>query len=406
LSTLPAVGRLTLRGGPEVEASLKTLLDEIVHRVSSVVAEEHVRALVLLGGYGRGEGGVVSEGGEERPHNNLDLLLASRALDVDGRRETQLKLDAALGPVARDARVGIDISIRDAGAIARDDCRVIWYDARHGHKTLLGDAGFFKGLKHFTAERILPSDALDLLVNRGTLLLINELLLARPGEVDRKPIVRHAAKAVIGYGDALLFFLGAYHWSYAERQKRMRGRKDVSERFRRLYEAAMEFRFSPVDALFAPPDLGEWTAALRKVLEPVHRRVESLRLGRELTHWGGYPEKAAARVLFEPGSPLDLARKVVRLLRGPGPRAGSLLARLGSRAAGPGAVLRAFYPVVAYGAGNAADRAFVREALEARSEERLALVRAYLRAWGRHRDTNLRLSLRRLGLEIEESAWA
>ena len=39
---------------------------------------ENLTALVLGGGYGRGEGGVLLVSGEERPYNDLDLILIVR----------------------------------------------------------------------------------------------------------------------------------------------------------------------------------------------------------------------------------------------------------------------------------------------------------------------------------------
>jgi hypothetical protein len=73
--------------------------------------------------------------------------------------------------------------------------------------------------------------------------------------------------------------------------------------------------------------------------------------------------------------------------------------------------------VLAYDdAGDARDRAVVASALgvvdrhgvhagAGAAADRLALVRAYLRAWGRHRDFNLEPALRRMGLALEEAAW-
>jgi hypothetical protein len=85
------------------------------------------------------------------------------------------------------------------------------------------------------------------MVNCGTLLLINDLLLE--DEVSslerRRTIIRHVMKGIIGYGDALFYVLGAYHWSYQERQRRMRKQVSVPESFRHLYDEAMEFRFQP-----------------------------------------------------------------------------------------------------------------------------------------------------------------
>src|SRR5690606_3500364 len=118
-------------------------------------------------------------------------------------------------------------------------CLVMWFDMRFGHKVLLGDPSFARGLDRFRLSRIEPADVRNLLVNRGTLLVINDLLFDGPGgndEAARRTALKHAMKAVIGYGDALLYFLGEYDHSYVEKQRRMRIRRDVPAAFRDLYD--------------------------------------------------------------------------------------------------------------------------------------------------------------------------
>lgn len=407
-ATRPATERLTLRGSAELEEGLRLLLREATRRVAQVVPRQHVRSLALVGGYGRGEGGVLVEDGNERPHNNLDLLLATDRLAPAQRAELKGRLDEALRPLARRMRVGIDLSVVDAGGIARDDCRVMWYDARHGHRTLLGDRDFWPGLSRFSVDRIVPEDALDLLVNRGTLLLINDLLLARHGAAARDSVLRHAAKAVIGYGDALLFFRGDYHWSYAERRERMARRDDVEPAFQALYQQAMEFRFAPSEAPFGRADLQRFGRELRAALARVHLQVERLRLRVPDLGWAGYPARALTASLGErPLSARAWARRGRNLLWGehrdlPAP----LLARLGFRALGPGAALRAVFPVLAYGAAHPGDLALAGAALGTTGSHPLGLARAYLRAWGTWRDPNLAPALERMGLSLDVRTWA
>ncbi|HYI01101.1 hypothetical protein, partial [Hyalangium sp.] len=184
-------GRFTLRGSAAVEAQIAGIVRQAAAIIGARVRPDELRALALMGGYGRGEGGVERSGGSERPHNNLDFLLVINGTIRPGLKEL---LDRSLEPLRRQYAVGLDLGIVTARALRRAPCLVMWYDMRYGHKTALGDTAFLPSLTHFSREAIVPGDVRDLLVNRGTLLVINEALLEQGGVDDeqRRALVRHA----------------------------------------------------------------------------------------------------------------------------------------------------------------------------------------------------------------------
>lgn len=286
----------------------------------------------------------------------------------------------------------------------------MWYDLRWGHQTVWGDAKFLPGLTRFTADRITPSSALDLLVNRGTLLVINDEIAARPdmSEAARRAIIRHAVKAILGYGDALLYFLGAYHWSYRERAHRMSARTDVAPDFIELYENAIEFRFSPNYAIFDGKGEVEWLDGIRMAVEVVHLRVESQRLGvRDLT-WDNYLSVVLDKSLVSTVSdPLEMARRSKAVVRKLSRRNdGVMSGKIGSlrpdlmiawRLTPPRDQLAILFPVIAYDLSrgslhSAAVATFGRVG-------RGPLRAAFLRAWGIHKDPNFAQAARVLGLD-------
>lgn len=393
--------RYTLDGGPEVEARIGTLLAEAAGEVERAVPSGMLRALVLLGGYGRGEGGVEVRDGLEHPHNNLDLLAITRG---PAPRSLKARLDEALAPVAERHGIGLDVGVIADRTLARAPCLVMWYDLRHGHRTLLGDADFVPTLDRFRVDRIVPGDVRDLLVNRGTLLVINDALIAR-GTLDpggRRAVVRHAMKAVIGYGDAWLFFRGAYHWSYAERRRRMAARTDAPDALRTLYDRAMAFRFRPEYALFEGLDLPGWCSGIKGALAPVHLDVEARRLGRPGLTWADHPQASLLAALgADLADPRALARKARALLSGGAPGGAPWTARLAWRLAPPRERLAVLFPPVAYGLGEAPARDLARSVLGAdplRDPDPARL--AFLARWGRHGDPNFAAAARRLGLSL------
>jgi len=399
-------GRFTARAGPQLEARITKWMQDAADRMEAVLAPREYRAVVLLGGYGRGEGGVERRGGEEFPHNNFDMLVLAT---VHRRRFAGLKarVQEALAPLAAECGIGLDAGVVSYARLLRSPCLVMWYDMRHGHKTLLGDPRALSSLERFRRDRIVPDDVRNLLVNRGTLLVINDALREQGGRVEdlRRTLVRHAVKAIIGYGDALLFFLGDYHWSYREKQKRMREQEGVAPSFRKLYDAAMEFRFEPDYARFPGGDLEPWLDRLHEELEPVHLLCESLRLRRPGLHWEDYPEAAFRAVLAEGlRRPRRLARGAKGLLSGRnGLPSGTRRARLGLRLSRVPDRLGILFPVVAYDLAVPALRQLARREFAAAGEDLPALRRAYLRTWGVHGDVNFATVVRKLGISLEDA---
>ena len=396
-------GRFTVAGSEAFEQDLAGRVREMTGRLIAALEPGEMVALCLIGGYGRGEGGVEVVAGRERPHNNLDLLLLSRKTDPAALR-------ARLAPLIRKeaARVGcgLDLGVVSYAALKRAPCRLMWFEARHGHKILAGDPEALQRLGRFTLDRVQPREMRDLMANRGTLLVLNDLALESDilDEETRRMIVRHLIKAILGFGDALLYFHGRYHHMALERRARL-SRLLVPPGFGQLYEAAVEFRLRPDYARRAPRDVRRWQAEVRAILEKVHLEVEARRLGGDRA-WSDYARRAYRSLPSEDRSLGILARRARNYL---------------SNTAGPDvpAELRAVYlsasdqervaialPIVAYGADDAVGRVLAGSLLGASPKDSAALRLAYLRAWARHGDVNAGALVARLGRLRGEAASA
>jgi len=398
-------GRFTLRGSDELELHIRELVQEVAARIEVAVRHRDITAVVLFGGYGRGEGGVARCDGRETPHNNLDFLLVTPCTSWTAHQAQQQRVDEALAPLAEEHGIGLDFSVVSESSLRNATSRVMWYDMRFGHKTILGDAQFLPSLNQFTAEQIPAWNVRDLMTNRGTLLVLNDLLAEQlpPSEARDRQLVRHAIKAVIGYGDALLYFLDDYHWSYATKQQRMQARRDVPEEFRRLYDEAIDFRFAPDYETFQVVEPLAWHEAVRETLAPIHLWVETLRLAAVDLDWSRYLERALRGVVFDRDqSPRRVARKLRNLFH-PAPRqiGRSLTARLGGRLAGAGELLPLAFPVVAFDLEQDHYRRAAARIVGAADTSAAALRAAYVESWGRHGDHNLHLLLERFGVELE-----
>jgi hypothetical protein len=404
--------RFTHYFSPQADAQIHQAAGEVARLVESLVPESCYHSLVLIGGYGRGEGGVRGESGSERPNNNLDFLLISRNADSQQLSDWQRSVDAGLESIQAISGIAIDFSIIAGESLCRSACRIMWYDMRWGHKTILGDPEFVSSLDRFRIERVPSWDVHNLLVNRGTLLVINDCL---PPNGDRGELnsvrSRHTIKAVIGYGDALLYAHGHYHWSYAEKQQRMRRLSCVPEAFRRMYDDAAEHRFRPANHL---PRILADSDAVREMCEWVHLTCEAKRLRQADLDWNRYLEIALRAGPWEDPSPRGWLKSVhnawgnrrvtsaASILAPDSPLTRlNFAARWGLRTLSTQRLLGLLFPAVVYDDVPAALRQCAAMLLDAPTIEQRSLQRAYLRSWGDVVDRNFGRFVRRLGISLE-----
>ncbi len=368
-----------------MEAAITALVKDILETTRDLFKPGETRALLLIGGYGRGEGGVVVAEGKGRPHNNLDFLLVTDSLSEAARNALLAQFRERVAPLIKQYGVEIEISGNSARSLRHAPSLVMWYDMRDGHKTIWGDAAFVPSLNHLSAGRIPAWDIRNLIVNRGSAVVANDQFIAK-GILDRdarRLIVKQAMKGIIGYGDALLFLRGAYHWSYAEKQRRMKQSQDIAPEFRALYDEAVEFRFLPDYARYVNEDLGAWMARLWRELEPIHRACEAKRVGVKDLAWSQYAEAALAKEVFAEARSLRAwAKKGLNLVRSPRyPGPASAMARMGFRMLARRQWFFLLQPVVAYDIQDTALRDAAANLLRCGDTTIDELRRGYLRLW-------------------------
>ena len=400
-------GRFTAKGSQKVEVLITRMVEEIVTVIADTIPEKHYKCLYMLGGYGRGEGGVVILNGQERPHNNFDLLLVANDLKADKIEDMKIKIYEALKQLIERIGVSIDISVINAGKLKSAPCRMIWYDMKFGHKMLLGNTDIIMSCSQFKLKKIPAWDARNLLVNRGTLMIINDLIIKQHSTLDlelKKVIIRHTVKSIIGYGDCLLFFLGDYDWSYIEKQKRMQDRRDVDPEFKKLYDDAMNFRFQPDYEPFLIKDLTQWMKEVKQLLQKINLSCESRRLHRKKLDWDNYIKIALAHGMSEAGLGIKAWGK--RLLnysnmQSEFPGKAPMSIRLGYKFLGEKGILPLIYPLIAYNLRNQDYRKIARGFLQVQNFNFEDLRSAYLKKWGEYMDTNFSNLLNKYQIKLK-----
>ena len=369
--------RYTRFGSPNVERRIGAMVAQAAGLVAKHFHPRELRALVLLGGYGRGEGGIYYDNDLERPHNNIDLLLITTPWGALRKHALKQRLDDVLRPIVEQEEIGIDTGVISALELQNAHARVIWFDLRWGHRTILGDASLIPALPPLTAAEIEIDDIHNLLVNRASLLVINDAIIERgiASANDARFITKHLMKAIIGHGDVFLFLRGRYHASYLEKQKRMREFAAMVPDLAELYEIASTFRFAPDYEQYMNCDLVAYTEHIRVILAQTYRDFELFQAGRgqagnpELKD-RGFHSKSWLRAICT------------------GHHARTLLART--------------LPTVLHDS-NDEQRQRTQRLLAAEASTPSALRKAYLRHWSRYGDPNFSKTAHQLGLSLDEA---
>ena len=250
----------------DFNARMQTWLTALSEDVRQVIGDNLI-ALVLGGGYGRGEGGVLLVSGEERPYNDLDLILIVR-------RKGSVPWHK-LGGVQHKYEPLLGIQIDFSRPLTVDDVRnwretVMWSDLLQGHRVLDGPADILTAnAPDLRSERLAPIEATRILLNRGAGLLWAQRIL-RGNEPAQDPdfIRRNYYKCALALGDALLIAHGCFSVAYTGRKERLLKLlgeipPPVSFDVGRLYGEALTFKFWPGE-LSSIPDGTQLTTMARQ----------------------------------------------------------------------------------------------------------------------------------------------
>jgi hypothetical protein len=272
--------RFTIDGSAALEEHLAATCDRVRAGVQSLVPAKKLEGILLGGGYGRGEGGVLRTPTGDRPYNDLEfyVFIGGQALLVERKfREPLHRLAERLSP---EAGLEVELKVLTRHKLRRSGPSMFYYDLITGHRQVLGDDSLLAGCEHHAHAAAIPlHEATRLLFNRCSGLLFCLERLRRPefGSEEADFVGRNLAKAQLAFGDVLLAAHGQYHWSCRERQRRL-AQSAVgegmpwAETIKAQHAAGVEFKLHPARS----SETRETLAA---------RHVELAELGRQLWLW-------------------------------------------------------------------------------------------------------------------------
>ncbi|MGI9242991.1 MAG: hypothetical protein ACR2RV_19495 [Verrucomicrobiales bacterium] len=311
--------RYFLQAHPALASRLEAHFDDLCARIERNPAiAAKVAAVVLGGGYGRGEGGVlVNPDGSEELFNDLDYFLFTEQPDDGDLRslvhEIEKEGTAELG-------IDVDVKIERIDALPEPENSMMIYDLAAGHVVVYGDPAYLTSRWPNPEPSGIPiGEASRLLWNRGTGLYFAACRIAQ--REDRRFVERNHAKFKLAAGDALLCLEGRYHWSFRERQDRFRELATDQFGVGKLYEEGGAFKWGPSDGMLTWDELAEENRSLSDLWAKLFLHVESERLGVEFADAASYVAGRERRSPEVPRwkAPMFALRDLVRFRRCVGP---------------------------------------------------------------------------------------
>jgi len=247
------VGKYSVKGSPAFDTRIDADMKCIADAVYASKFSKHWKALVLLGGYGRGEGSPCIQRTEDRgqktevemPFNDYDLIVVTNSLDPLLKRALK-KLEKEL---SKELGLPVDLYPYLASALPKCEFSLLNYEMRYGHRVIRGDKNVLNAMPAYPHDAIPLSEGTRLLMNRGKLLLNIKCRLAQPEALtreERERFLKFLFKADLAFGDCALLLRGAYDLSYVVKRHRLPeidlSGLDDARAFVNAYSRAIDFK--------------------------------------------------------------------------------------------------------------------------------------------------------------------
>lgn len=261
----------TVHKDPEINRMIAGQLREIAEELQALLGDRLI-AVLIAGGFGRGEGGIVRDDRGIRPVNDYDLYVVVKRL-----KQTRRVFGQRIEALAQACSARFGIKQIDMGLVSRWQLLVprnsiTRYEAKEGHRIVYGPEHI--GIRSIRAEQIPLEEGTQYFFTRGGGLLIARYILENRSRLSEMPWFENFSiemnKAVIALGDAELIRRRKYTWSYVERLRRFESLDDPEcESLKSLYRSAVEQKLKPTfESVPAASELEEsWTKLATQMVE-------------------------------------------------------------------------------------------------------------------------------------------
>lgn len=277
--------RFTRDGSDALENLIGGTCGEIGREVSRIVPADRFQALLLGGGYGRGEGGVLATPDGDAPYNDLEFFLLISGHPRLNERRYGAAIHALEHRMTGKLGIEVEFKILSLEKLISSATTMFYYDLVCGHRVTAGQPDVVKTCTHHAdAARIPMHEATRLMMNRCSSLLFAAERLSR-GDFTREDhdfTARNIAKAQLALGDVILTTLGKYHWSCIQRHQQLASIHEPGLPMKELlafHKVGVAFKLRPSPGTSTREELQALHQAVTKAAWAVWSWQEGKRLG-------------------------------------------------------------------------------------------------------------------------------
>ncbi len=267
-----------------IETKIKEHLDFITHQVREGIGYDHILSIILLGGYGRGEGGVVRENHTEQVFNDYDLyIIVKDYIPITKHFRTLIQQIAS--HCSQAVGIEVDLFALKLSTYKKLPIGLMNYEAKYGSRIIFGAPELIQEMPDYNLSEIPLVEGTRLLLNRGALLIYCRALLFKKISLTKEEhriCIKYLFKAQLAMGDTLLLHHGLYSIPYIEKRQTIQSiSQSYYPRFNELkacYLEAIHFKFDIDFSLYEDKSLQEWFGSLSELFLDYYVWFEAQRL--------------------------------------------------------------------------------------------------------------------------------
>ncbi len=290
--------KYTVYGSEKIDRKIDKDLKTISSAVQSEFDNSEITALILGGGYGRGEGGVFLEKGQEQLFNDYDLFVIISNCSRKKRNKIFQRLQKVSHELEQVISIEVDFSVPlRENEICDLPFYLIWYELKNGYQIFYGDEQILVQMPDYEGSEIPIMEGLKLLLNRAAGLLLAQRRIEHRSQLncdDREFVFRNIQKAIQAAGDAYLMTKNNYHYSYQNRQKLLTkySEDEIIDKndFIELYHKSIQYKLKPFSIENSMSQLKELLDKIFPVYEQFYLKAFAEYFGSQKLDWQEYLE--------------------------------------------------------------------------------------------------------------------
>tara|TARA_B110000902_G_C14294871_1_gene582900 strand:+ start:4625 stop:5851 length:1227 start_codon:yes stop_codon:yes gene_type:complete len=237
-----------------VDEKLDKYFNLIIEKIIDIVGKDNIKAIVLFGSFGRGEGGVIVENGNVTPVNDFDITIFVKNNLTQLRKMYSKELEDSAQLLSENIGIKqIDLDLSHPFTLLFAKMNNANYEMYNGNKILYGYIDIKKIMLKQRHDKIKLVDGANYFLTRGSGLVLAGYSLMKYAESPPKLILENLEieinKAILAIGDSYLIKKTKYHYLYNQRIKHAQELSfndvDNGNEIKKLYINALHWKLKP-----------------------------------------------------------------------------------------------------------------------------------------------------------------